>query len=387
METKITKTLRLIILAMVMTGAAFVPCFAQPHEYEVRVAVLQSAKEFVLSAQGSVKIIEPLTEKVLLSQRNLKKSRVIFRDGGIYIGELFFPYKHVRLLAQHGVTISEDKKSKKYRGTIDIKMVSGEKFLVVNTLPLELYIRGVLYHEVTDRWPMEAMKAQAVAARTYVMYQMLQNRRKDFDVFNNVYSQMYGGQTAERYRTTLAVERTAETVLLFDEKLFPTYYHSNCGGHTEDAGVLWNHDLKPLKGVECPYCSTAPGYRWKRNFRSQDIQEKLIADGIHVGQIKEIKVSERFLSGRVRELEVIDRNNQIIKVSGKRFRDVLGPNLIRSNLYDIQMKGYYFDVIGHGWGHGVGMCQWGAHFMAKERFSFEQILSFYYPGATLAKLK
>ena len=92
---------------------------------------------------------------------------------------------------------------------------------------------------------------------------------------------------------------------------------------------------------------------------------------------------ERNKSGRIRNLEIESRDGKISKISGKDFRDIVGPNIVRSNNYNVVMKGYYFDLIGKGWGHGVGMCQWGANFMARDRYDFREILRFYYPGVEI----
>jgi len=245
-----------------------------------------------------------------------------------------------------------------------------------------------LYHEVSDKWPLDAICAQAVAARTYALYAMEQFAARDYDVTNDIYSQVYGGRGAERYRTNLAVKRTKGEVLTYQGKIFPAFFHANSGGVTEDAKELWGIDLPPLRGgVESPFSVNSPHYRWTRNFRLKDIQDKLIASGYNVGLIQEIRVVERNKSGRVRRLEVVDRDGKVLPLEGKQFREILGPNVLRSNKYNIEMKGWYVDFVGHGWGHGVGLCQWGAYNMARMRYSYKQILSFYYPGSDLTKFQ
>ena len=129
-----------------------------------------------------------------------------------------------------------------------------------------------------------------------------------------------------------------------------------------------------------------PNYRWKKNFRSKDIQQKLNANGFKLGLIKEIDVLERTKSGRIKNLEIKTRDGKSTTISGIKFRDIIGPNVLKSNYYDIEMKGYYFDVNGRGWGHGVGMCQWGVYRMAKKRYEYTRILGYYYPGAKITKI-
>ena len=106
-----------------------------------------------------------------------------------------------------------------------------------------------------------------------------------------------------------------------------------------------------------------------------------------MGLIKEIKVLERNKSQRIKELKIIERDNKEVVISGKDFRNIVGPNLIKSNNYVIEMKGYYADFLGKGWGHGVGLCQWGANFMAGQGYRFDQILKYYYPGAEIVNYR
>ncbi|MFA5262075.1 MAG: SpoIID/LytB domain-containing protein [Candidatus Omnitrophota bacterium] len=255
------------------------------------------------------------------------------------------------------------------------------RLLFVNAVDLEEYIKGVLYHEVSHRWPLEAIKAQAVAVRTYAIYQAQQNKNKDYDMTNDIYSQVYGGKTSERYRTDLAVQRKKGEGLIFKGKVLPAYYHATCGGFTENVKEVWKHDLYPLRGVRCGFCAHSPHYSWKKNFRLKDIQEKLNKSGYKIGLIKNIEVRDRTLSGRIKTLDITGRAGEKIPISGKAFRDIVGPNELRSNDYRVFMKGYYCDFIGKGWGHGVGLCQWGAMGMAKQQHTYDEILMYYYPGA------
>lgn len=353
---------------------------------EVRVAVIKNEKNFVVSASGQYTIAYGKNMAVFESDRKLNKSRVLFEDDMLHIGKRSIHTKFVRITSDKDITLFSGNKRRRYRGSIDIKSDDQGNLTVTNSLELEQYVKGVLYHEVSARWPMEAMKAQAVATRTYVLYQVEQNQKLDYDVTSDIYSQVYGGKSAERFRTNLAVDRTKGQILKYKGKILPTYFHSNSGGHTEDVSELWNHDLPPLKGVESPYSLAAPNYEWKKNFRSKDVQDLLNKAGIQTGLIKEIRVLEKNDSGRNRWLEIESRNGQLTKIAGKKFREFIGPNDVKSNMYDIEMKGYYFDLIGKGWGHGVGMCQWGAYEMARQRFRYDSILQFYYPQSDLTKI-
>jgi len=172
--------------------------------------------------------------------------------------------------------------------------------------------------------------------------------------------------------------------LMYQDKILPAYYHATCAGHTENVTTLWGgRDLPPLKGVVCNFCKGSPHYFWKKNMRLKDIQDKLNGKGYQLERIKHIQVSDRNPSGRIAVIKITTEGDKQTTLSGKEFRDIIGPNVIRSNNYVIDMQGYYVDFLGKGWGHGVGLCQWGAYFMSKEGHSYDEILHFYYPGARI----
>ncbi len=353
----------------------------------IRVAILSDVNQFNLSIRGEYQIVDPITEKKIMTGRSLPKVIVKAEKSGITIDQQFYSLKQIRIVAKKDVTVVIKDKSVRYRGAIDIVLDQYNKFLVVNTIDLELYVKGVLYHEVSHRWPIEAMRAQAVAVRTYALYQAKANKNQSFDVTSNIYSQVYGGRSAERYRTNIAADRTKGEILIYKGNILPAYFHSNCGGHTEDVNELWPQgDLEPLKGVSCPYCHTAPNYYWTKNLRLKDIQDKLMEAGFKVGLIKDMAVMERNESGRIKLIKITTRDNAVLTIAGRKFREIMGPNLIKSNNYEIMMKGYYVDFAGKGWGHGVGFCQWGAYEMSRQKFKYQDILNFYYPAAEIVQL-
>ena len=376
----------LIIAGLLLGGFAQARAADQSGGKYVRVAILNKAGELDFSIRGKYKIIDPASGALLQEGRNLRESRISFHPGGITINDKKYPLRRIRLASSKDVALYLDDKVRRYRGALDIVVKPDKKFLVVNTIEIEQYIRGVLYHEVSHRWPMEAMKAQAVAARTYALYQMKKNNADEYDVTGDIYSQVYGGKNSERFRTNIAVKRTIGKILVYNNKVLPAYFHASCGGHTENARNIWGEDLPPLSGVPCPFCALAPHANWKRNFRSKDIQDKLAADGYpNMGAIADIRVVSLNPSGRINNLLFTARDGKTTTVPGIKFRGIIGPNTntVKSNKYEVVMKGYYFDLIGKGWGHGVGMCQWGAHQMAEERHKYDEILSFYYPGADI----
>ncbi len=374
------KKILLIILSLLL-----IPSTGMARDALIRVAVLKDAETFVISVRGAYEIIDLNDGEIIQTGRRLKRSQVKRHTSGLTIGKQLFMTGKLRIITQKDITIYSKRKRKQYRGALDIRVQPDGKLLAINRLDVESYVRGVLYHEISDRWPMEATKAQAVATRTYALYKMEESRGKLFDVTSDIYSQVYGGKSAERFRTDIAANYTEGEVMIYQGKIIPAFFHSNSGGHTEDANQVWGINSPPLRGVESPFSRGMPHYTWTRNYQSREIQQKLNDGGISVGMIKDIKVAERTASGRVRDLIIEARDGKKTRISGKKFRDVVGPNLIKSNMYEVRMKGYYFDLVGRGWGHGVGMCQWGAHSMARKRYNYEEILNYYYPGMEIVR--
>ncbi len=381
MEQKIKKALTLGLLAFMLGNLVLNIHTAFAEEKSIRVAVLQNAKDFTLSVRGKFNIFSASESEKFFADSYLHATKVKAVNGGIKILNTIYPQEHIKIVPQKDAAISVNHRT--FRGSVDIILTTQNKFLIVNTVALEDYIKGVLYHEVSHHWPLEAIKAQAVAARTYALYRAQLSQGKDYDVTNDIYSQVYGGETSEKYQTNLAVDKTKGLVIVYLSKILPAYYSATCAGATENVSELWSDDLSPLKGVVCRYCQSSPHIFWKKNFRLKDIQDKLNRNGFTLGLIKGIKVAERNDSNRIRTLEITTRDGKTSTISGKDFREIIGPNLVKSNNYVIDMKGYYVDLIGKGWGHGVGLCQWGAREMALQHANFEKILKYYYPGTEI----
>lgn len=353
----------------------------------LRICVIDSKDRINLILKGGYKIYEINSDRVLMEGSRLK-AFVRTAKGGLVIGDKEIKVTGVKVRVYKDSNIFID--GRRFRGDIDIVRKDDLKLLVINKVDLEDYLYGVLYHEVSHRWGQEVLKAQAIASRTFAVYQAKQNKLQPYDLGSDIYSQMYGGRTSERWATTRAVDLTKDMVLSFNGDIFPTYYHATCAGHTEDASNLWNVDLPPLKGVECNFCKKSPHYRWTKDIPLWEIENKLEGNGYKVGKIASISVLSKNKSGRIDKLEIKDEAGVSIILTGKDFRQMLGPNNVRSTNFEPSIKWSNLALKGYGWGHGVGMCQWGAYGMARKGKNAEEILKFYYPGAeitTIDKIK
>jgi stage II sporulation protein D len=231
----------------------------------------------------------------------------------------------------------------------------------------------------------DSLKAEVIAFRTFALYKMQENAQKDFDLTSDVYSQSYGGRFAERYRLNKAVDETRGLVLTYKGKIIPAFYHATCGGHTEDASLFWNIDIPPLKGVPCGFCQDSPHFKWHNVLSLKEIRDALVKGGLRIGDIKDLVILGRDKSDRITDLKIVT-DKKDIRVLAKDFRNMLGPNIIKSTNFQVRVVDGDAVFEGFGWGHGVGLCQWGGYFMAKHGYDYKQILEYYYPGTQISSL-
>jgi len=369
---------RIIIFGIILLGFSFFiadsPATGPTY---IRVAVIQDADSVNLKVYGFYELINTAENKVILRAKNLKAT-VTVSASGINLGGTSYQVAKLFIKTNEGGVIILN--NRRFRGNLHLIRKDNQRLLVVNSIELEDYLKGILYHEVSHYWPREVLKAQAVVSRTYALYQMQENVAKDYDVTSDIYSQVYGGMTSERYRTNRAVKQTKGEVLVYRGRIFPAYFHATCAGHTEDAAALWNIDMVPLEGVPCNFCKGSPHFKWHYVLSLDELKQKLAKSGYNISDIKDIVILNRNPSGRIQDIRISSENKDQ-KISAKDFRNIIGPNLLRSTNFGVSIINHDAVFEGIGWGHGVGMCQWGAYFMAKHSQNYKEILKYYYPGS------
>ena len=350
----------------------------------LRVAVLENEPSVTLNVKGSYRLQRLYTQEVIREGERLDET--FYPSGsGVVIGKEETGLVGVRLFPLQAEAVRVN--GRRFRGIIDVVRQTEAALLVVNHLDLEEYLYGVLQHEVPHEWPRQMLEVQAILARTYALYKKMENVDKEYDLSSTVLSQMYGGREDEKRRARAAVNQTLGKVLVYQGTLFPTFYHSTCGGHTEDAVAVkfLKAEFSPLTGRECPYCTASPYYRWQRGFLYSDLALRLKRAGYEISDLKEIKTGPEDPSGRVTTLDLVFRQGNLT-VPAIDFRLAVGPSELRSTRFRLENGWERVTFVGGGWGHGVGLCQWGAYEMAKRGFSVEQILLFYYPGSEIREL-
>lgn len=285
---------------------------------------------------------------------------------------------------------------RRYRGAFRIEpaaSASGETPLLtaVNIVGFEDYIRGVVPREIGFIRPenFEAMKAQAVAARTYAIRNLNRRRALGFDLMATSDDQVYGGQDAETTLTDHAVFATEGEILLFAGALVDAFYHSTCGGATSAIAAVWSGDRPYLRGVadvlgETFACAASRVFVWSETWRGET-HARLAAPADSIG----FEILERDAAGRVSLLRIVRGESEIV-ARGDAIRRAVprpGGGPLRSTLITaITAENDSLRIEGRGWGHGLGMCQMGAIGRARAGWRHDAILEFYYPGARVFRI-
>ncbi|MBI5573876.1 MAG: SpoIID/LytB domain-containing protein [Elusimicrobia bacterium] len=275
---------------------------------------------------------------------------------------------------------------KRYKGNIILRINNRKKLAVINELGLEEYICGIMTKEVSPSWSFESLNAQAVVARTYAIKNLGKHASSGFDLCSQTHCQVYGGFGSEDERSNKAVYNTAGEILKYNGEIINALYHSSCGGRTEDVKNVWNdsktENPEYLMGVKCGFCEKDKWYNWSASISLKMIGSNLRSFGYKVGDVKKIKTAGRTSSDRVKEV-LIEHSKGALWLRSNRFRMAMNPNVIRSTNFTVKIKSGVAYFRGHGWGHGVGMCQWGAKGMAEDGWNYKKILKHYYLGTEI----
>jgi stage II sporulation protein D len=285
--------------------------------------------------------------------------------------------------ASNGISAqpNDDKSALQVSGLVQL-VRRGKGLLVINHVDLEEYVKGVVPAEVNSAWHPEMLKAQAVAARTYALYQHMLSASRDYDVAASIQDQVYRGRQGIDARVEQAVEATRGLVVTHEGAPIYAAFSSTAAGITEDSVVVWSKDLPYLKGVECPFDVESPYYQWKASFKIDTLEQNLRQQGVAVGTIATLAPLTYSRAGRVATLRILHSKGELI-LRGEELRKAVGYTVIPSTQFTIESIGPEVVLVGYGAGHAVGLCQWGAKELAELGYSFSTILRYYYPGTEL----
>ena len=276
-----------------------------------------------------------------------------------------------------------------YRGAIEVRRTPAGRLTAINDLDLEQYLYGVIKGEIDPRWPPEAVKAQAVAARTLALENLAASSGKyageGYTLRATTDSQMYLGLRAEDPGAAAAVDATRGMVVTFRGQPIFAAYHSNSGGHTEDSENVWGTPHPYLRGVPDPYALNGPDEQWATRLPLAAVEAGLRRGGLSVTAIAAIEPGRMTPWGRAVTVRVVDEGGRTQEIGANQFRLLLGPTIVRSTMFVITREGGDISFKGRGSGHGVGLDQWGARAMALRGFTLEQILGYYYTGIAIER--
>lgn len=264
-----------------------------------------------------------------------------------------------------------------YRGRV-LVVPSGGKVTAVNWVDLEEYLYSVLGAEMPASWPQEALKAQAVAARSYALHRRDRSLSESYDVGTTTAYQVYKGLASEASSTITAVDATRGQVLTHSGRVIEAVFHSSSGGHTENVEDIWQQPRPYLRSVP-DFDQDAPVFRWSETFTASQFQQRVTG----IGRLQAVATERVTPRGRVSSIR-LQGTQGTRTLTGTQLRQALG---LRSTLFSIAIQGDTIRIDGRGFGHGIGMSQWGARGLALQGYSYSQILGHYYQGTALSVIQ
>lgn len=424
---------------MLILTANVCPSFASVSNGRIRVGLYfgsTALSEVGISANSSVISItdmdgNPLNTLTAPGSFSSYTMKLIHEESGKkYIGvydnfgrlALSYPAEAAVVLYPNDGSIMIHKKS--YRGGVSVRMDKNMKLTVINVLPLEEYLYGVVPREMPSSWKEEALKAQAVAARTYTIRNLNKFEKLGFDICTTQNCQVYGGLSAENPRTNRAVDETRGLLMYYQNQPIQAVYHSSSGGSTEDAENVWGESTPYLRGVPDEFSLGSPHDAWEYRTSKQQLSQKLSASGKPVGTIRHISIDKISPNGRVMKMTIVGSDASVV-YEKESIRKLLGYSNIKSSYFNINgytsgsvspevntdysigsiasdlsyvlanpnqnysAKAQSTSVVisseelifhGKGYGHSLGMSQYGAKTMAEQGYNYAEILKYYFTG-------
>ena len=315
----------------------------------LRVGIFLNQTEINISGDGPFKIYN-LKSNNLISEEHNKIVKLLPHDKGIEIwgkGVYSGPIKIIPVRNTKIIVIINGQKYR-YRGNMEINIDKEHgKLNAINIIGIEEYLYGVLKKEISPRWPAEALKAQAVAARTFAIFNMNKYIDKGYNICASTNSQAYGGVNHEDSLTNKAVDETRGVIITYKGKPINAVYHSDSGGYTEDSENVWGSFLPYLRSVKSKFEEkvSPPHHTWICSIDEKDLTKKLQKQGYNINSVVSIEPVKRSETGRISELAFIVDNNEVINMKANDFRKLIGADLIRSTLFSIKAVGKELNIM------------------------------------------
>lgn len=351
---------------------------------KIRIGIINGEELVSLGVTGYVEIIDPLLNQIILTTYGGKNSLIKTSGEELKVEGREITSKHLLLKPIVGAKAVVN--GNRYRGEIEI-VKNGHKVKVINIIDLEEYLYGVLKNEMTDKAPIESLKAQAVIARTFAVANLKKHEKEDgYNLCSTTHCQVYKGMDTETDNIIKAVNETKGQILTYNGAVAEVFYHAWCGGITASAKSVWGRDISYLTEVYDPFCKKMyPNDEWTYTLSLNEIKNIMNRNGLNIGEISSLETGAKGNGGRVNEV-IIRHTNGVDTISSNKLRLLLGSDKIWSTIFTISSNGNRVTFQGKGKGHGVGLCQRGAVTMGELGYNYKQILGFYYPGLYLSSI-
>jgi stage II sporulation protein D len=271
--------------------------------------------------------------------------------------------------------------NKPYRGCLLIyPNFTKNNFSIINVADLEDYLKSVVPSEMPSSWPKESLKAQSIAARSYALANLGKHNSEGYDVKPTTEDQVYSGIASEAQTTNIAIDETKGIVAKHNGKVITAYFHSTSGGITELAENVWNSAVPFLKSV-LDIDTSSPYINWKRAYNAAELEERLKKSNKNIGYLVNLLPIAFAPSGRTSYL-LVSGSQSTLLLTGEELRHILN---LPSTLFKLECTQDGYSFVGRGFGHGLGLSQWGAKALAEQGYNAEEILSYYYKDITVEK--
>lgn len=338
---------------------------------------LSAGESLKVKSKSNLKVVT--SDEQVINNTNNKEINIKFDGKNINLnGKNFklnnFPQNGAFLISSDS-PIYVDKIKRNYGGAISFR-VNNKKLDIVNRVEMDEYLKGVLPKEMSPSFPMESLKAQALCSRSFAINNYNKFIKNGYNLDDTTRSQVYYGKDVEEKTTNKAVEETIGQVIKYDGKVAETIFCASSGGYTVASSEAWGGNSVPyLISKEDPY-SVHP---WKYELKNSDLKKLNLSDVFSVSL-------DYNNSNRVNNL-TFSTSKGDVKIKATDFRKKIGNTIIKSTLFDVNVIGNKVFVSGKGYGHGVGMSQYGAVEMAKKGNNYKDIIEFYFPGTNIEKIK
>ncbi|MDD4363023.1 MAG: SpoIID/LytB domain-containing protein [Atribacterota bacterium] len=328
-----TKYIGLLFLLFLFFVILQLKCFAI--ETTLRVGLFLNQKEINITSDNGLSVYDIDSQREIANFTKNAKLKITASNSGFTLnGKLLNSINTIRILPSERGFIQVE--GNEYRGEIEI--INQQNCLnVINIINIEEYLYGVLKKEISPDWPEEALKAQAIAARTFALFNMNKYIDQGYNICATTNSQAYGGLNAEHPSTNKAVNDTRGIIAVYQDEPINAVYHSDSGGHTENSEDVWGGIVPYLRGKKSEYedIVSPPNHEWDYTLKEEEILVKLQQNGYKINNIREIAINTRTEEGRVISVDIYDNENQKITLKVNDFRLIIGPTLIRSSLFNI----------------------------------------------------